>query len=74
MKKETLEAERDALKRVSIRLTEDLKRTRFDGLLEKEHYLCNSRTVGQKAIREKSNNETTHAMVCSIQACHPWHR
>lgn len=46
MKKETPEAEKDALMRVTVRLIGDRERPRFDKLLETEHYLCNSRTVG----------------------------
>lgn len=46
MKKHVSEAEGDALKRVGVRLLEDWERPRFDELLEREHYLCNARTVG----------------------------
>lgn len=46
MKKHVSEAEGDAIKRVIVRLLEDWERPRFDELLETEHYLCNSRTVG----------------------------
>jgi hypothetical protein len=46
MKKHMSEAEVETLKRVTVRLIEEWERPRFEELLESEHYLCNSRTVG----------------------------